>query len=52
MPTKSNRKENWKPQRLDSAASSDKGRDISSDIDRASKSRTATSLKGSGKDRC
>jgi hypothetical protein len=51
MPTKSNRKENWKPQRLDSNESP-KGRDIGADIDRASKSRTATSLKGSAKNRC
>ena len=45
------RKETWKPERLDSNESP-KGRDISSDIDRASKDRSATSLKGSAKTRC
>jgi hypothetical protein len=45
-------KDNWKPTRLDTSASARKGRDISSDIDRASKDRSATSLKGSAKSRC
>jgi hypothetical protein len=40
------RKDKWKPERLDSNESP-RGRDISRDVDRASKSRTATSLKGS-----
>jgi hypothetical protein len=44
--------ETWKPQRLDTSASARKGRDISSDIDKAAKDRSATSLKGSAKSRC
>lgn len=53
MPNYNNRNDTkgWKPTRLDTAAST-KGRDISSDIDRASKSRSAASLKGSKRDRC
>jgi hypothetical protein len=48
MPMRSNRNDSsWKPQRLDSNESP-KGRDISLAIDRASKDRSATSLK-SGK---
>jgi hypothetical protein len=39
------RKDNWKPERLDSNESP-KGRDISSAVDKAAKSRTATSLGG------
>jgi hypothetical protein len=46
------RKENWKPQRLDTSASAAKGRDISADIGRASKDRSATSLKGSKSGKC
>jgi hypothetical protein len=46
------RKDTFKPERLGSLpASAAQGRDISKDVDRASKSRTATSLRGSAKDR-
>jgi hypothetical protein len=51
MPMRSNRNDSFKPQRLDSNESP-KGRDISADIDRASKDRSAKSLKGSAKSRC
>jgi hypothetical protein len=45
MAVMSNRKDSFKPTRLDSNESP-KGRDISAAVDRAAKSRTATSLKG------
>jgi hypothetical protein len=46
MPMRSNRNDSsWKPTRLDSNESP-KGRDISSAVDKAAKSRTATSLGG------
>jgi hypothetical protein len=50
MPTKSNSRDaaSWKPQRLDSNESP-QGRDISKALDKAAKSRTATSLSGKGK---
>jgi hypothetical protein len=52
MPMKSNRNDlSWKPQRLDSNESP-RGKDISGAVDKAAKSRTATSLKGSSKSRC
>ena len=45
------KKDSWKPERLD-GGESEKGRDVSAAVDKASKSRTATSLAGSKKDRC
>jgi hypothetical protein len=51
MPMRSNRRDDFKPTRLDSNESP-KGRDISGAVDRAAKSRTVTSLSGSAKSRC
>jgi len=49
MPTKSNRKDNWKPERLDDGSVSPQGRDISKALDKASKYRTSSSK---GRNRC